>query len=97
MIAYASVISSPAVGTIPYATTVLSSVMAISDVPAPISTRATLRRRIVAGIRALIAAIGSSVKPLIVKSARFNDAISDSTTTRGKNVAITSTFISSPC
>ncbi len=71
--------------------------MAISDVPAPISTSATFNLRIVAGINTLIAAIGSSVNASISKSARFKAASNDSTTTRGKNVAITSIDASVPC
>lgn len=46
---------------------------------------------------ALIAAIGSKVNPSISKFARFKAAISDSTTTRGKNVAMTSMEASVPC
>ena len=43
------------------------------------------------GIRTLMAAIGSSVNASISNSALLSAAISDSTTTRGKKVAIIST------
>ena len=57
----ASVISSPATVAIVYPTTLPSLHTAMSDVPAPMSTRARLRRRRSAGIAAFRAAMGSRV------------------------------------
>src|SRR5699024_5755359 len=92
----ASVISSPAVGTMPYATIVSSFAIAISLVPAPISIKATFKRLIEAGTSTWMAAIGSSVNACIDKLARSKADNKDCTTTFGRNVAMTSTFASSP-
>ena len=94
-LARASVISSPAYGIIPYAVTVPSLVIHISDVPAPTSTRARLSSLNFSGIATLIAAIGSSVRLHTLSPAPSTHVYKPSMTSSGRKVAssLTPTFI----
>ena len=92
----ASVTSSPACGTIPYEDMLSFELIAISAVPAPISTKAIFRSLKFLGTTASMAAIGSKVKLLTLNPTFFITVYSESITERGKNVAITSTDTFSP-
>ncbi len=92
----ASVISSPATVAMVYPATEPSFVIAISDVPAPISTIAKLSKRMSFGKTARMAAMGSNVSVSISRSISSMQRRKLLTTSLGRKVAITSTCALAP-
>ncbi|MNL81612.1 hypothetical protein D3C87_2087850 [compost metagenome] len=68
----------------------------MSEVPAPMSTRARFSARMFGGTAALMAAIGSSVRFCTSSPLWWLTATKESVTTRGKKVAISSTSMALP-
>ncbi len=92
----ASVTSSPATVAMVYPVTLPPVQAAISEVPAPISTKTRFNSRRFSGIAALIAAIGSNVMLATSSPILFMVVYKLSTTSLGRKVAISSTFSCRP-